>query len=205
MRVEAHATFVLGLGRRISARNVLAHSSAQSPMLARWTVDMDSRVETLFEELKRYVQWGPEDEAALRAMHPRAAPELARIAEVFYRRIIDHDEARKALEGGESQVGRLKVALEAWLDSLLSGPWGEPYYERRARIGRLHVRIGLPQHYMFGAMNVIRLELVRVARLFSDSLSEENRVRAAIDKILDLELAVMLHTYREDIIAQQAR
>jgi len=163
-------------------------------------------VETLFEELKRYVQWGPENEAALRDLHPRAAPELKRIADVFYRRIIEHDEARKALEGGESQVGRLKVALEAWLDSLLRGPWDEAYYERRARIGRLHVRIGLPQHYMFGAMNVIRLELVRVAeRVFGDRRDVERGVLAAIGKILDLELAIMLHTYREDLIAQQAR
>jgi len=163
-------------------------------------------VETLFEELKRYVEWGPDNEAALRELHPRAVPELKRIADVFYRRIIDHDEARKALEGGESQVGRLKVALEAWLDSLLSGPWDEAYYERRARIGRLHVRIGLPQHYMFGAMNVIRLELARMAeRVFSNRRDLEREVRTAIDKILDLELAVMLHTYREDLIAQQAR
>ena len=163
-------------------------------------------METLFEELKRYVQWGFEDEAALRALHPRAAPELERIADTFYRRIIEHDEARKALEGGETQVGRLKVALEAWLDSLLAGPWDEVYYERRARIGRLHVRIGLPQHYMFGAMNVIRLELVRVAeRAFGERRDKERGVRAALGKILDLELAIMLHTYREDLIAQQAR
>src|SRR5262249_9189990 len=118
--------------------------------------NMYTRVETLFEELKRYVQWGPEDATALRALHPRAAQDFVRIADVFYRRIIEHDEARKALEGGESQVGRLKIALEAWMDTLLAGPWDEVYYERRARIGRLHVRIGLPQHYMFGAMNILR-------------------------------------------------
>ena len=56
-------------------------------------------METLFEELKRYVGWGPADEAALRALHPGAAPELERIASIFYQRILDHAEARKALDG----------------------------------------------------------------------------------------------------------
>jgi signal transduction histidine kinase len=158
----------------------------------------------LFAELKRYVGWSPKDEAALRALHPIAAPELERIAGVFYQRILDHHEARKALEGGESQVGRLKITLKAWMDTLLSGPWDEQYYERRARIGRVHVRIALPQHYMLGAMDVIHVELEQV---IAGHLTGDTALvtRAALCKILDLELAIMLHTYREDLEAQQAR
>jgi signal transduction histidine kinase len=163
-------------------------------------------METLFDELKRYVGFDPADERALRALHPAAAPEFVRIADVFYRRILDHAEARKALEGGESQVGRLKVTLVAWMDALLSGPWDEAYYERRARIGRVHVRVALPQHYMFGAMNVLRQELTVVADAQQRDQPERQRAtRLALGKILDLELAIMLHTYREDLIAQQSR
>jgi two-component system, NtrC family, sensor histidine kinase HydH len=163
-------------------------------------------VETLFEELKRYVVWSEADESALRTLHPLAAPEFERISKVFYQRILDHDEARKALEGGESQVGRLKVTLQAWMDTLLRGPWDEAYYERRARIGRVHVRIALPQHYMFGAMNILRKEMVEVIdQHYRDRPELERATRVALGKILDLELAIMLHTYREDLIAQQAR
>ncbi|HKA91185.1 MAG TPA: protoglobin domain-containing protein [Haliangiales bacterium] len=163
-------------------------------------------METLFEELKRYVHWSAADEDALRAFHDIAEPDFERIADVFYRRILEHEGARTALEGGESQVGRLKVTLRAWMDSMLLGPWDEAYYERRARIGRMHVRIALPQHYMFGAMDVVRSEMARVIdRSYRDRPVEERAVRDAVGKILDLELAVMLHTYREDLIAQQAR
>jgi two-component system sensor histidine kinase HydH len=163
-------------------------------------------METLFEELKRYVHWDPADEAALRALHPIATPELTRIADLFYRRILEHDEARTALEGGESQVGRLKITLVAWMDSLLAGPWDEAYYQRRARIGRVHVRIALPQHYMFGAMNVLRQELEQVVDRHHPPESDQvPAARAALHKILDLELAIMLHTYREDLVAQYAR
>jgi signal transduction histidine kinase len=163
-------------------------------------------METLFAELKRYVDWGAADEAALVALHPLAAPEFERIADTFYRRILDHGEARKALEGGESQIGRLKVTLKAWMDELLRGPWDEAYYERRARIGRVHVRIALPQHYMFGAMNVVRREMAaQIDRHYAAHPVEAHAARAALGKILDMELAIMLHTYREDLIAQQSR
>jgi two-component system, NtrC family, sensor histidine kinase HydH len=163
-------------------------------------------METLFEELKRYVLWSADDEAALRALHTHAAPQLERIADRFYQRILDHADARKALEGGESQVGRLKVTLKQWMDELLRGPWDEAYYERRARIGRVHVRIALPQHYMFGAMNTLRNGLVGVIdEHYGGRPVEEHATRLALGKILDIELAIMLHTYREDLIAQQAR
>jgi len=68
------------------------------------------------------------------------------------------------------------------------------------------VRIALPQHYMFGAMNILRGELVRlIDRHYPGRPDEERAARVALGKILDLELAIMLHTYREDLIAQQAR
>ncbi|BDG06247.1 sensor histidine kinase [Anaeromyxobacter oryzae] len=162
--------------------------------------------ETVFDELKRYVRFDAVDEQALHALHVHARRDLDRISEVFYDRILSHDEARKALVGGESRVGHLKVTLVAWMDSLLSGPWDEAYWANRFRIGRVHVRIGLPQHYMFGAMNVIRTELMRVAwEGFHADPPALERVRNALGKILDLELAIMLHTYREDLLAQAAR
>src|SRR4051812_8879682 len=116
-------------------------------------------METLFEELKRYVDWGLADERALRRLHPEAAPHFSRIAEAFYDRILAHEGSRQALVGGESRVGQLKISLVAWMDRLLSGPWDEEYFQLRCRIGRIHVRIALPQHYMFGAMNLLRREL----------------------------------------------
>jgi signal transduction histidine kinase len=162
--------------------------------------------ETVFQELKRYVRFGEADERALRALHAAAAPRFESVAEAFYERILTHAEARAALVGGESRVGHLKVTLRAWLDTLLSGPWDEAYWHHRYAIGRVHVRIGLPQHYMFGAMNVIRVELATIAyERFHVAPAELQSVRNALGKILDLELAVMLHTYRDDLLAQQAR
>ncbi len=162
--------------------------------------------ETLFDELKRYVGFGEADEAVLRSLHPLLAPEFEAISVVFYDRILSHEGARVALVGGESQVGRLKVTLVQWMDKLLSGPWDEDYFQVRCRIGRVHVRIHLPQHYMFGGMNVLREQMnVRLAHKLGQDSDAHLRACSALGKIIDLELAIMLHTYREDLLSQQAR
>ena len=162
--------------------------------------------ETVLDELKRYMGFGEPDQRALAALHAAAAPRLEEVATVFYDRILVHPEARRALQGGESRVGHLKVTLRAWMDRMLRGPWDAAYWEDRERIGRTHVRIGLPQHYMFGAMNVVRSELSRIAyQRFRAEPEQLEAVRTALGKILDLELAMMLHTYREDLLAQQVR
>ncbi len=162
--------------------------------------------ETVLEELKRYVGFGAADENALRALHAIAEPHFERISGVFYDRILAHEGARKALDGGESQVGRLKRTLIGWMNELFRGPWGEAYFEIRARIGRKHVAVALPQHYMFGAMNVLRQELNAIVdRAYLGQPEQLRAAHIALGKILDLELAIMLHTYREDLLSQQAR
>jgi len=160
--------------------------------------------ETLLQEFKRYVSFDEADERALRELYLLAEPSFADIAETFYARILAHEGARRALAGGESQVGRLKVTLGRWMGEVLQGPWDEAWFEGHCRIGRVHVQIDLPQHYMFAAMDVLRDELGRVAERAPDP-ARRAATRRALDKVLDLELAIMLHTYREDLLAARAR
>ena len=42
-------------------------------------------METLFEELKRYVRFDVDDEAALRGLYPVVGPHFTAIADTFYR------------------------------------------------------------------------------------------------------------------------
>jgi signal transduction histidine kinase len=152
------------------------------------------------------VGFGPADERALRTLYPVAQPEFWRISDVFYDRILQHHDAKKALTEGESMVGRLRHTLVQWMDKLLTGPWDEEYYQLRARIGRKHVNIALPQHYMFGAMNVLRQQLNAIVdKAFLSDPQTLSATRLSVGKILDLELAIMLHTYREDLLSQHAR
>jgi signal transduction histidine kinase len=155
---------------------------------------------SFFESLKLYVGFTDESSSALRELHPRATPHFQRIVDDFYAAIEAHPDARAAITGGAAQIARLKQTLIAWIDRLLLGPHDEDYFERRARIGRVHVRIALPQQYMFTAMDRIRLRLLEVAvSSYGGDAKALRRIETAINQIMDLELAIMLETYREDL------
>src|SRR5262249_50810158 len=143
-------------------------------------------VSSLFEEMKRYVRFGPEDERLLALFRPIAAPHFRRISEEFYDRIREHDDAN-AVFTGEAQIARLQHSLVRWMDRVCSGPHDEAYFAETAKIGRMHVRVGLPQRYMFTAMALIRVALERVAT--AEMGERATAVREAITRALDLELA----------------
>jgi signal transduction histidine kinase len=159
---------------------------------------------TFLENVKTYVGFDDDASAALREAHPIMAPHFGPIIDDFYATIEAHPGARAAITGGSEQIQRLKKSLLRWIDELFRGPHDEAYFERRARIGRVHVQINLPQMYMFTAVDRIRLRSLRVLRDATPSLElvHAARMASALHQILDIELAIMLETYRDDLLAK---
>lgn len=155
-------------------------------------------VETRAEELKRYVAFSAEEAALLRSFHGVAAPHFERIAQEFYDRIRQHEEAH-AVFTGEAQIARLQRSLVKWMDRLFCGEYDEAYFAAISQIGRVHVKVGLPQRYMFTAMALIRASLTQIAER---QAIDGPRIAATISALLDLELAIMLESYRDDFVAR---
>ena len=155
---------------------------------------------SFFENIKLYVGFTDASSAALRELHPIALPFFQPTVDDFYAAIEAHPGARQAITGGSAQIERLKTTLVRWMDKMLLGPHDEEYYELRARIGRMHVRISLPQQYMFTAIDRIRVRLLDVIRTqIAGDPAKVERMATALNQILDLELAIMLETYKEDL------
>ncbi len=157
----------------------------------------------LLHDLFDYVGFDADDAAALAALRPRLEPALDGIVDAFYAVIERTPRAAAAFPDGAPQIARQKVQLRGWLEGILGGVYDAAYLERRERIGRAHVRIRLEQRFMFGAMNVVRRGL-HAALDASDADAElARRGHAALDKICDVELAIMLETYRDRYVEQQ--
>ena len=118
-------------------------------------------MESSFEELKRYVRFSAEDAALVAKLAPIAEPHFGRIARAFYDRIREHEDAH-AVFTGEEQIQRQHASLVRWMKRLLSGKYDEAYFAESFKIGHAHVRVGLPQRYVFSAMALIRIELERL-------------------------------------------
>jgi signal transduction histidine kinase len=157
---------------------------------------------SLLFALKDYVSFDAASARRLQALGPRMLPHHGRIVDRFYEAILADPGARAVLKT-EAQVRRLKVSLSEWLEGLFTGPYDETYFEKRSRIGRAHVRVGLEQRYMLSAMNVVRLGLHHALSEVSDDGSSSFQDHCALDQICDIELAIMLETYREDYVLKK--
>jgi two-component system sensor histidine kinase HydH len=165
-------------------------------MVKNWSVGGHSFIESL----KAYVGFDDSTSAALAEVRHLAAPHFTAIIDDFYDTIEAHQGARSAITGGSAQIQRLKQSLLRWIDEVFRGPHDDAYFERRARIGRMHVRINLPQAYMFTAMDRIRVKTSDALRAALADTEAVRRAVTALDQILDIELAIMLETYREDLL-----
>ena len=158
---------------------------------------------TFRENVNAYVGFNDAATAALREAHPLVEPRFGAIIEDFYATIEAHPNARAAITGGAAQIARLKQSLLRWIDDLFKGPHDNAYFERRARIGRIHVQINLPQMYMFTAMDRIRLHSAEALREAPGvAPAALSRMLTALHQILDIELAIMLETYRDDLLTK---
>lgn len=155
--------------------------------------------ETRFDELKRYVRFSPDDSAVLVQFFPHAVPHFERIAQEFYERVREHEGAHNVFRD-DAQVERLKTSLVRWMHRLLGGVYDEAYFQETCAIGRAHVQVRLPQHYMFAAMAVIRESFHALAQHVPALPAQ--RIQSALGRLLDMELSIMLEAYREDHEAQ---
>ncbi len=157
------------------------------------------RRRALLAELRSYVGLTDEDARLLAQLRSHAEPHFRAIADEFYAVIRLHEGALLVLKD-EAQAQRLHASLQVWLRDLLDGPYDVDWAERQARVGQVHVKVGLELRYMVSAMSRIRVSLQRVA---ADSLGEAaGSTRLAIARICDLALAVMLESYKDDLVAR---
>jgi signal transduction histidine kinase len=159
----------------------------------------------ILDELLAYVRLDADDRKRLLALHGTLAPAFPQIADRFYAAVLANPGAAAVLSG-PAQVERLRVTLIDWMSTGLLGPYDEAFYEKRARIGRRHVQIGLAQQYMFTAMNVVRgAYLDCIAERYPPA--EALLVVRSVDKLFDIELALMLREYQlvseERLIARE--
>jgi signal transduction histidine kinase len=150
----------------------------------------------VLDELLAYVGFSDGDITRLRALHPILAPHFAEIASVFYDAVWKNPGAAAVLTGPE-QVERLRLTLIDWMSTGLLGPYDDRFYEKRSRIGRVHVAIGLHHRYMFTAMNVVRTEYHdHIGRLYEPA--DAFAITRSVNKLLDIELAIMVGHYQID-------
>jgi len=165
------------------------------PHFSAYNRDMNA---SSFKDMQRYVDFSTADARLLAELAEPMAERIPSLVAEFYAILQDDPRALAVFGGDTAQIDRLKRSLAAWFARLFGGEYGEVYYQQSLNIGHTHVRVNLPQYLMFTAMNVVRRSLMREVDALD--LPDRDARRAAIEKILDLELALMNQSYHEDLM-----
>ncbi len=153
----------------------------------------------VFDEIKDYMGFSPEDAELLVEARVCVLPDMDRIVDAFYRGLNDNPRTQAVFEGPD-QVERLRGSLYNWIAQLFDGLYDEAYFQKRMRIGRVHVAVGLLPHFMFGAMNIIRSEIEEILWNCDHLGPHGFRHMRAVNRLLDIELTIMLQSYWDNMM-----
>jgi len=161
--------------------------------------------QTLLQEMVAHLRIADEERSALAALWPVVEPLATEIVDAFLARIAQGPETATYLRADGEKEG-MRRGLRDWLATLLQSERDEAYLASRARIGRIHLKAKVPQRFLVGALGAARERLGEVAdRAYADDAVTRQRVRRAICRAFDLDLVVILESYRDDAIAAVRR
>ena len=157
-------------------------------------------------ELQKYIGWDAVDYQRISAVSEILLSKSDDIVDDFYDEIRQHPRAVAVIKGGEPQILQLKSALRLWLRQLLTGPYDNDYVVLRTKVGQRHVAIGLDQVYANAALARMRQRLCQIV-VESGQLEDRETMLtvASLNKLIDLDLAIIEDTYQREYTAQQLR
>lgn len=148
-----------------------------------------------FEALKRFVDFTDADAANLKALAPVVEAHGPRITDHFYETLGAVEETAKIIEG---RVEALKKTHKQYMVELTGGDYGEAYFERRSRIGQVHVVMGIDPRFVEGVMSTIRVGMLEaMAGEIADS-AELAAKSGSFIKLCDIDLAIINMAYAEE-------
>ena len=148
-----------------------------------------------FEALKSFVEFGEEDEKNLASLADIVANHGPALTDHFYDTLGSVPETAKIIEG---RVESLKKTHRQYMLELTSGDYGNAYFERRAKIGQVHVERGIDPRFVEGVMSVIRAGMLKaMASEISDPAELASKASSFI-KLCDLDLAIINLAYSEE-------
>jgi two-component system NtrC family sensor kinase len=168
-----------------------------------FVMDRESLLER-YRELQQYVDWTSADAAAVRSVAALLEPAFKAIVDDFYVEVGRHPRASRVLTGGEAQIQRLKTTLFRWIGDLFCGNYDDDYVLRRWQVGLRHAEIGLDQIFCNVALSRIRAHLAAALHeTWTRSSAELHTVARALNKLLDLDLAIIEDAYQTERLARQ--
>jgi len=150
-----------------------------------------------YKDLKEHYQFTEEEAKLLKELKPRMEKLADKFIEGFYDYIWGFGKTAQFLKNKEI-IAHHRKKIKEWFINLFCGKYDMSYFMYLYKIGEIHVKIGLPTHYVNSAFTYVRTFIIsNIEENFKDKQQHIKEI-IAVEKIIDMNLDVLTSSYREE-------
>ncbi|MCK9474228.1 protoglobin domain-containing protein [Sulfurimonas sp.] len=153
------------------------------------------------ESLKEHYKFTKEEELLLLGLQPKMSALADRFIDEFYDYIWGFGSTAKFLKN-QKIIDYHRLKIKAWFINLFCGKYDLLYFTYLYKIGEVHVRIGLPTHYVNSAFTFVRTFIIKNLHEKCDNEKQSMMEIEAVEKIIDINLDTLTSSYREEELSK---
>ncbi len=147
-------------------------------------------------ERKNFVNFTTEDARVLKTLRPLIDAHSDSIVNLFYDKVVRHQELKKIIQQANSSIDLLKITQKRYLLEMFDGEYGDAYFERRLKVGIIHNKIGLTPRWYLGSYSIYSQAFTQ---LILNHYRWNTGLRAAalqaVHKIISIDAQLAMDTY----------
>jgi heam-based aerotactic trancducer len=152
---------------------------------------------SFIDEMQHFSKLTDQEREALTNLKPLLVETADKMTTAFYDNLLSFEGTAVHFADHPERIESLKQHLKNWYIGLSKGSYDEQYAHDRYRIGYRHVEISLEMRYMVAAMSFCRDFTMPVIQEKMGNTPEAALALLALNKVMDLDLNLMLKTYVE--------
>lgn len=154
-----------------------------------------------YTTLKEHYKFSDEEAEILKKLQPRMQELSDKFADEFYDYIWAFGTTAQFLKNKDI-IAHHRIKIKEWFINLFSGVYDMSYFRHLYKIGEVHVKIGLPTHYVNSAFTFVRTFVLQsIEDNFVDKGKHLKEIKA-IEKMIDINLDVLTSSYREEELSK---
>ncbi len=150
-----------------------------------------------YQSLKEHYKFSEEEASILKELQPRMESLADEFIDGFYDYIWGFGKTAKFLKNKEI-IAYHRAKIKEWFVNLFCGKYDLPYFMYLYKIGEIHVKIGLPTHYVNSAFTYVRTFILTSIEANFENKAQHIKEIEAVEKIVDMNLDVLTSSYREE-------
>ncbi|DAB28173.1 MAG: hypothetical protein A2513_02540 [Sulfurimonas sp. RIFOXYD12_FULL_33_39] len=150
-----------------------------------------------YSSLKKHYKFTQEEALILQELQSSMEKLSDKFIDEFYDYIWGFGQTAQFLKN-KDVIAYHRKKIKEWFINLFCGKYDMYYFMYLYKIGEVHVKIGLPTHYVNSAFTFVRTFIIRHIEKDFENKEQYNKEVIAIEKIIDMNLDVLTSSYREE-------